>query len=71
MQSFSSFPSSISKNMQQVNTDYNPNIIKPPSRDVTHGSIARHLLIDSRERNVQTYIALKFNKNSRTLHQLN
>ena len=55
MQSFSSFPSSISKNMQQVNTDYNPNIIKPPSRDVTHGSIARHLLIDSRERNVQTY----------------
>ena len=55
MQNFSSFPNSISKNMQEVNTDYNPNIIKPPDRNVTHGSIARHLLIDSRERNVQTY----------------
>ena len=55
MQNFSSFPNSISKNMQQVNTDYEPNIIKPPDRNVTHGSIARHLLIDSRERNVQTY----------------
>lgn len=55
MQNFSSFPSSIGKNMQQVNTDYDPTIIKPPSRNVTHGSIARHLLIDSRERNVQTY----------------
>ena len=55
MQNFSSFPNSISKNMQQVNTDYNPNIIKPPDRNVTHGSIARHLLIDSRQRNVQTY----------------
>jgi hypothetical protein len=55
MQNFSSFPNSISKNMQQVNTDYDPNIIKPPDRNITHGSIARHLLIDSRERNVQTY----------------
>jgi hypothetical protein len=55
MQNFSSFPNSISKGMQQVNTDYDPNIIKPPDRNVTHGSIARHLLIDSRERNVQTY----------------
>jgi hypothetical protein len=55
MQNFSSFPNSISKGMQEVNTDYNPNIIKPPDRNVTHGSIARHLLIDSRERNVQTY----------------
>ena len=55
MQNFSSFPYSISKGMQEVNTDYNPNIIKPPDRNVTHGSIARHLLIDSRERNVQTY----------------
>jgi hypothetical protein len=55
MQNFSSFPNSISKGMQEVNTDYNPNIIKPPDRNITHGSIARHLLIDSRERNVQTY----------------
>jgi hypothetical protein len=55
MQNFSSFPNSISKNMQQVNTDYDPNIIKAPDRNITHSSIARHLLIDSRERNVQTY----------------
>jgi hypothetical protein len=55
MQNFSSFPNSINKGLQQVNVDYDPYVIKPPSRDVTHGSIARHLLIDSRERNVQIY----------------
>jgi len=53
--SFSAFPNSISSQLQQVNVDYDPYIIKPPKRDVTHGSIARHLLIDSRERNVQIY----------------
>jgi hypothetical protein len=52
---FSAFPSSITSQLQQVNVDYDPYVIKPPKRDVTHGSIARHLLIDSRERNVQIY----------------
>ena len=55
MQNFSSFPNSISKGMQQVNTDYDPNIIKPPDRNVTHGSIPDIEIICSEDRNYTTY----------------
>ena len=55
MSNFSSFPSSINKNLQQVNTDYDPYIIKPPDRNKTHGSISRHLIIDSRDRDYLIY----------------
>ena len=55
MSNFSSFPSSINKNLQQVITDYDPYIIKPPDRNKTHGSISRHLVIDSRDRDYLIY----------------
>jgi hypothetical protein len=50
MAQFSSFPNSIGKPLQQVNVDYDPHIIKPPDRNKTHGSISKHLVIDSRDR---------------------
>jgi hypothetical protein len=55
MYSFSNFPDSIGKNLQQVNTDYDPLIIKPPDRNKTHGTITRHLVIDSRDRDYLLY----------------
>jgi len=55
MSSFSNFPNSISQNLQQVNTDYSPHIIKAPDRNKTHGNIAKHLVIDSRDRNYNIY----------------
>lgn len=51
--SFSNYPSD--KNLQQVKTDYDPYIIKPPDRNKTHGSISRHLVIDSRDRDYNLY----------------
>ena len=50
MAQFSNFPSSIGLPLQQVNTSYDPLIIKPPDRNKTHGNISRHLVIDSRDR---------------------
>jgi hypothetical protein len=55
MYNFSNFPDSIGKNLQQVNTDYDPLIIKPPDRNKTHGSMTRHLVIDSRDRDYLLY----------------
>jgi len=55
MSNFASFPSSINKNLQQVKTDYDPYIIKPPDRNKTHGSISKHLIIDSRDRDYLIY----------------
>jgi hypothetical protein len=55
MYNFSNFPDSIGKNLQQVNTDYDPLIIKPPDRNKTHGTITRHLVIDSRDRDYLLY----------------
>ena len=55
MSQFSSFPNSIGKPLQQVNTDYDPHIIKPPDRNKTHGSISKHLVIDSRDRDYLKY----------------
>jgi hypothetical protein len=55
MSNFSNFPESISKNLQQVNTSYDPYIIKPPDRNKTHGSITKHLVVDSRDRDYLLY----------------
>jgi len=55
MYSFLNFPDSIGKNLQQVNTDYDPLIIKPPDRNKTHGTMTRHLVIDSRDRDYLLY----------------
>jgi hypothetical protein len=55
MSYFSNFPDSINNKLQQVNTDYDPLIIKPPDRNKTHGSISKHLVIDSRDRDYLLY----------------
>jgi hypothetical protein len=52
---FSSFPESISARLQQVTPDYNSLIIKPPDRNKTHGSISKHLVVDSRDRDYINY----------------
>ena len=51
----SNFSSIINTKIQQVNTDYDPYIIKPPDRNKTHGSVAKHLVIDSRDRDYILY----------------
>ena len=55
MYSFQNFSESSDKNIQQVNTFYDPLIIKPPDRNKTHGSITRHLVVDSRDRDYLLY----------------
>ena len=55
MNSFSNFPNSIGNIIQDGNPDYGQNIIKPPDRNKTHGSVARHLVIDSRDRDYTNY----------------
>ena len=55
MSSFSTFPKSISTKIQDGSPDYEANIIKPPDRNKTHGSVARHLVIDSRDRDYTLY----------------
>ena len=55
MAGFSSFPNAISNPIQQVSTDYDPLIIKPPDRNKTHGSTSKHLVIDSRDRDYVQY----------------
>jgi hypothetical protein len=52
---FSSFPNSIGLPLQQVKTDYDPLIIKPPDKNKTHGSISKHLVVDSRDRDYLLY----------------
>jgi len=52
---FSNFPNSIDSKMQQVNVNYDPYVIKPPDRAKTHGSISRHIVIDSRDRDYLLY----------------
>jgi hypothetical protein len=51
---FSNFQNAFT-NIQQVNADYSPYIIKPPDRNKTHGSISKHIVIDSRDRNYTLY----------------
>ena len=52
---FSTFSNSISQTIQDGNPDYSPNIIKPPDRNKTHGSISKHIVIDSRDRDYLKY----------------
>ena len=61
---FSNFPQSIGGNIgqptlnstvTQATLDYNPVIIKPPERNVTHGTITKHIVIDSRDRDYIKY----------------
>ena len=61
---FSNFPQSVGSNMaepnrnstiQQATLDYNPLIIKPPERNKTHGTITKHIVIDSRDRDYIKY----------------
>ena len=55
MSNFSNYPNAISVDLQEVNTNYDPIIIKPPDRNKTHGNISKHLVIDSRDRNYLIY----------------
>jgi hypothetical protein len=55
MYSFSNFPNAIGNIIQDGNPDYGQNIIKPPDRNKTHGSVARHLVIDSRDRDYTNF----------------
>lgn len=61
---FSNFPQSIASNIgqptlnstvTQATLDYNPVIIKPPERNKTHGTITKHIVIDSRDRDYLKY----------------
>jgi len=61
---FSNFPQSIAGNIgqptlnstvTQATLDYNPVIIKPPERNKTHGTITKHIVIDSRDRDYLKY----------------
>ena len=51
---FSNFPNAFT-HLQEVKTDYDPYIIKPPDRNKTHGSMTKHLVIDSRDRDYLLY----------------
>ena len=61
---FSNFPQSVGGNVNQpshnltvdqANLNYNPFIIKPPERNKTHGTITKHIVIDSRDRDYLKY----------------
>ncbi len=52
---FSSYPHAITQSIQEINTIYSDTIIKPPDRNKTHGSISKHLVVDSRDRDYQKY----------------
>ena len=55
MSNFSDFPNGITNRIQQASLDYNPLIIKPPDRNRTHGTITKHIAIDSRDRDYLKY----------------
>ena len=52
---FSPFSNTMNPHIQQVKYDYDPVVIKPPSRNVTHGTITRQIVIDSRDRDYLKY----------------
>ena len=55
MSNFSDFPNGITNRIQQASLDYNPLIIKPPDRNRTHGTITKHIAVDSRDRDYLKY----------------
>jgi hypothetical protein len=52
---FSSFPQSITQQLNDVKNDYDQNIIKPPDRNITHGRISKYFVLDSRDRDMNKY----------------
>ena len=52
---FSSFPQSISQQLNDVKNDYEQNIIRPPDRNITHGRISKYFVLDSRDRDMTKY----------------
>ena len=54
MSKFSNFNSAFSSNNTNE-YDYNSVIIKPPDRNITHGTITKTLVIDSRDRDYNKY----------------
>ena len=52
---FSNFPNAIGQKLQGGNPDYEQYVIKPPDRNKTHGSISKHLVVDSRDRDYLLY----------------
>ena len=52
---FSNFPNGINTQIHGGNPDYTQNIIKPSVPNKTKGSIAKHLVIDSRDRDYTLY----------------
>ncbi len=55
MSRFSSFPASITQQLNDVKDDYEQNIIKPPDRNITHGRISKYFVLDSRDRDMNKY----------------
>lgn len=52
---FSKYPDSINNRLQDVNTDYNSFIIKPPDKNLTSGRMTKTFVIDSRDRDINIY----------------
>ena len=52
---FSPFSNTMNPHIQQVKYDYDPVVIKPPNRNVTHGTITKQIVIDSRDRDYLKY----------------
>jgi hypothetical protein len=52
---FSPFSNTMNPHIQQVKYDYDPVVIKPPDRNVTHGTITKQIVIDSRDRDYLKY----------------
>ena len=52
---FSTFSNTMNPHIQQVKYDYDPVVIKPPNRNVTHGTITKQIVIDSRDRDYLKY----------------
>ena len=43
---FSPFSNTMNPHIQQVKYDYDPVVIKPPNRNVTHGTITKQIVIE-------------------------
>jgi len=54
-QYFSEFSNTVNPHIQQTKYDYSTEIIKPPERNKTHGTITKQIVIDSRDRDYLKY----------------
>ena len=55
MSNFSDYDKAFKQGLQQNDTNYNNVLIKPPQRNITHKSINKTLVIDSRDRDYVKY----------------